>query len=62
MGYLTQFSMSGKLNMKDIEYHTPVLHDKINLDWSRIEFRYKDEPTFLPSTIQVPKIMYTCSL
>ena len=46
--------MSGKLNKKDIEYYISVSHDEINLDWSRIEFRYQDEPIFLLSTIQVP--------
>ena len=50
MGYPTQFSMSGKLNKKYIEYHTSVLH----LDWSRMEFGYQDEPIFLLSVIQVP--------
>ena len=30
------------------------MHDEINIDWSRIESRYQDEPIFLPSTIQIP--------
>ena len=46
MGYPTQFSMSGKLNKGDIEYHTSILHDQINFDWSKIEFKYQDEPIF----------------
>ena len=29
--YPTQISVSGKLKKKDLEYHTAVLHDKINL-------------------------------
>ena len=54
MGYPTQFSMSGKLNKGDIQYHTSVLHDEINFDWSKIEFRYQDEPILFPSAIQIP--------
>ena len=54
MGYPTQFSMSGKLTKDDIEYHTSILYDEINFNWSKIEFRYQDEPIFFPSTIQVP--------
>ena len=54
MIYPTQFSMSGKLNKKDIAYHTSVLYDEINFDWSRLEFKYQDEPIFFPSAIQVP--------
>ena len=54
MCYPTQFSMSGKLKKKDLEYHTLVLHDEINFDWSWLEFKYQDEPIFFPSTIQVP--------
>ena len=46
--------MSGKLNKEDIEYHTSSLHDEINFDWSRTEFKYQNEPIFSPSTIQVP--------
>ena len=44
MGYLTQFSTSGKLNKGDIKYHTSILNDEINFDWSKIEFNYKDQP------------------
>ena len=54
MGYPTQFSMNGKLTKGDMEYHTSILYDEINFDWSKIEFRYQDEPIFFPSTIQVP--------
>ena len=39
MGYPTQFPMSGKLNKGDIEYHTSMLHDEINFDWSKTEFK-----------------------
>ena len=46
MGYPTQFSMSGKLKKKYLEYHTSVLHDEINFDWSGIEFDYQDECIF----------------
>ena len=46
--------MSGKLTKDDIEYHTSILHDEINFDWSKIEFMHHDEPIFFPSTIQVP--------
>ena len=47
MGYPTQFSMIGKLNKEgDIEYNTSVLNDEINFDWSRMEFKYQDEPIF----------------
>ena len=54
MGYPTQFSMTGKLNKGDMEYHTSILYDEINFDWSKIEFRYQNEPIIFPSTIQVP--------
>ena len=54
MGYPTQFSMTGKLTKGDMEYHTSILYDEINFDWSKIEFRYQDEPIFFPSTIQAP--------
>ena len=54
MGYPTQFSMTGKLTKGDMEYHTSILYDEINFDWSQIEFRYQNEPIFFPSTIQVP--------
>ena len=54
MGYPTQFSMTGKLTKSDMEYHTSILYDEINFDWSKIEFRYQNEPIFFPSTIQVP--------
>ena len=54
MGYPIQFSMSGKLTKGDMEYHTSIFYDEINFDWSKIEFKYQDEPTFLPSTIHVP--------
>ena len=54
MGYPTQFSMNGKLTKGDMEYHTSILYDEINVDRSNIEFRYQDEPIFFPSTIQVP--------
>ena len=46
MGYPTQFSMSGKLTYGDMEYHTSIFYDEINFDWSKIEFKYQDEPTF----------------
>ena len=32
MGYPTHFSMSGKLNTGDTEFHTSILHDEINFD------------------------------
>ena len=51
MGYHTKFSMNGKLTKGDIEYHTSMLNDEISLDWSKIEFKYQDEPIFFPSTI-----------
>ena len=54
MGYPNQFSMTGKLTKGDMEYHTSMLYDEINFDWSKIEFRYQNEPIFFPSTIQVP--------
>ena len=54
MAYPTQFSMSGKLTKGDIEYHTSILYDEINFDWSKIEFKYQDRPIFFPSTIQAP--------
>ena len=46
MGYPTQFSMSGQIKKKYIEYHTSVLHDEINFDSSGIEFKYQDELYF----------------
>ena len=52
MGYPTQFSMSGKHNKGNVEYHMSILYDEINFDWSRIEFNYQDEPIFFPSVIQ----------
>ena len=55
IGYPTQFSPCKKNSGKiDLKYHTSVLHDEINFDWSGIEFNYQDEPIFFPSTIQVP--------
>ena len=54
MGYPTQFFMSGKPTKGDIEYHTFILYDEINFDWSKIEYKYHDEPIFFPSTIKVP--------
>ena len=36
VGYPTQFSMSGRVNKENTEYHISVLHDEINLDWNRI--------------------------
>ena len=53
-GYPTQFSTSEKLTKGDIEYHNSFLHDEINFDWSKIEFKYQDELTFFPPTIQAP--------
>ena len=44
LGYPTQFLISGKLKMKDSEYHTSVLHDEMNFYWAGIEFKYQDEP------------------
>ena len=38
MGYPTQICMSGKLTKCDMEYHTSILHDEINFDWSKKEF------------------------
>ena len=52
--YPTQFSMRGRLTNGDIENHTSILYDEINFDWSKIEFKYLEEPIFFPSTIQVP--------
>ena len=49
MGYPTQFSMNGKLTKGDMEYHTSIFYDEINFDWSKIEFRYQDEPIFFLS-------------
>ena len=46
MGYPTQFSMNVKLTKGDMEYHTSILYDEINFDWSKIEFRYQNEPIF----------------
>ena len=54
MVYPTQFSMNEKLTKGDMEYHSSVLYNEINFDWSKIEFRYQNEPIFFPSTIQVP--------
>ena len=51
VGYPTQFSMSGKLTKGDIEYHTSIFYDEINFDCPKIEFKYWEEPIFLPSTI-----------
>ena len=51
MGYPTQFSMTGKLTKSDMEYHTSILYDEINFDWSKFEFRYQNEPIFFLSTI-----------
>ena len=42
----TQFSVSEGLEKGDLEYHTSVLNDEINFDWSGIEFKYQDEPLF----------------
>ena len=67
MGYPTQFSMSGKLTKADIEYHTSILYEEINLDLSGTEFKHQEETKFFPSTIQVPlhgksktRILITC--
>ena len=49
MGYPTQLSMSGKLTKSDMKYHT-----SINFYWSKIQFKYQDEPIFFPSAILVP--------
>ena len=46
MGYPTQFSMSGKLTKGDMKYHTSISYDEINFGWSKIEFKYRDEPIF----------------
>ena len=46
MGYPTQFSMSGRLAKGDMEYHTSIFYDEINFDWSKIKFKYQDEPIF----------------
>ena len=46
MGYPTQYSMSGKLTKGDIKYHSSIFYYEINFDWSKIEFRYQDEPIF----------------
>ena len=46
MGYPTQFSMNGKLTKGDMEYHTSILYDEINFDWSKIEFRYQNDLYF----------------
>ena len=54
MDYPTQFYMNGKLTKGDMEYHTSIFYDEINFDWSKIEFKYQDEPIFCPSTTQVP--------
>ena len=35
MGYPTQFSMNRKLTKGDMEYHTSILYDEINIDWSK---------------------------
>ena len=43
MGYPTQFSMSGKLTKGDIKYHTSILYDEINVDGSKIEFKYQED-------------------
>ena len=48
MGYPTQFSMNGKLTKGDMEYHTSIFYDEINFDWSKIEFKYQDEPISFP--------------
>ena len=37
-----------------MEYHTSIFYDEINFDWSKIELKYQDEPTYILSTIQVP--------
>ena len=46
--------MSRRLTKGDIEYHTSILCDEINFDWSKTEFKYEEEPIFFPSTLQVP--------
>ena len=46
MGYPTQFSMSGELTKGDMEYHTSIIYDVINFNWSKIGFKYQDEPIF----------------
>ena len=46
MDYPTQFSMSGKLTKGDMEYYTSIYYDETNFDWSKIEFKYQDEPIF----------------
>ena len=54
MGYPTLFSMSGKLTNGDMEYHTSICYDEINFDWSKIEFKYQDEPIFFSIYYTVP--------
>ena len=54
MGYPTQFSMNTKLTKGDMEYHTSILYDEINFDWSKIEFRYQDELIFFPHNYTSP--------
>ena len=44
MGYPTQFSISGTLTKGDMQYHTSIFYDESNFDWSKIEFKYQDEP------------------
>ena len=46
MGYPTQFSMRVKLTKGDMEYHTSLFYDEINFDWSKVEFKYQDEPIY----------------
>ena len=29
-----------------MEYHTSIFYDEISFDWSKIEFKYQDEPIF----------------
>ena len=53
MGYPTQFSMNGKLTKGDVEYHTSILYDDINFNWSKYNLDIKMNLYFLPPAIQV---------
>ena len=46
ISYPTQFYMNAKYYNGNIEYHTSNLHDEINFDWSKVEFKYQDDPIF----------------
>ena len=41
-----------------MEYHTSILYDEINFDWSQIEFRYQNEPIFFPLNYTSPFAWY----